>query len=511
MLKANRFCAVSVAALAAGAIALAGAPAALAQPAAARAAVPAAAKPLNVLFIMSDDLSTRVGAFGHPEVKTPNIDRLARQAVRFEAAYTQFPQCGQSRASMLTGRRPSSTRVFDLQTNFRAALPDAVTLPQLFRQNGYFAGRVGKIFHQGVPGDIGRSGLDDTASWAEAVNPRGRDKDAENGRLVKLTPGQPLGNAETFLADEGSDGEQTDGMVADAAIRMLEQHKDGPFFIAAGFYRPHVPNVAPKAYFDLYPLDRIRLEADTPQALAALPQVTARILPANMAMTPDEQRQAIRAYYASTSFMDAQLGRLLDAVERLGLADNTVIVFMSDHGYLLGEHGQWGKNTLWDQSERTPVILRVPGAAGNGQAVTTPVELLDIYPTLAQVTGLAAPKDLEGASLAPLLAAPTRTAWNRPAFSQIEGGRSVRLGRWRYTEWQGGEMGASLYDLAADPKERRDRVADPKLAGTVAELSALLRKEPAQPRASYVWYDRAAQKIRSVPFGPKGTPASKSP
>ncbi|MBL8556754.1 MAG: sulfatase, partial [Phenylobacterium sp.] len=476
----------------------------------AAASAPAAKRPLNVLLIMSDDLSMRIGAFGDPVVKTPNIDRLARGAVRFEHAYTQYPQCAQSRASMLTGRRPTSTGVLDLKTSFRAALPNAVTMPQLFRNNGYFTGRVGKIFHQGVPGDIGTSGPDDAPSWMEVVNPRGRDKDVED-RLVSMTPGQPLGNSTTFLADDGPDAEQTDGKVADAAIRMLEQRKGRPFFIGVGFYRPHVPDVAPKAYFDLYPLDKIPVAPDTAEELAALPQVTARVLPAHFGMTPEQQRQAIRGYYASTSFMDAQLGRVLDAVARLGLADNTIIVFMSDHGYLLGEHGQWNKNSLWEQSLRTALFIRVPGAAGNGQAVRAPVELLDLYPTVAEVAGLAGPAELEGKSLAPLVEAPARTRWERPAFSEVDGGRSVRLGAWRYTEWQGGEMGTSLYDLASDPGERRNLADDPGQAARVARLSALLRREPVRKRDTYVWYDRQARTIRPATFGPKGTPASRSP
>jgi iduronate 2-sulfatase len=480
---------------------------ALAGPLGAAEASEAAGRRPNVLLIMSDDLGARLGAYGHRQVHTPNIDRLAGEGVVFQHAYTQFPQCAQSRASMLTGRRPSATRVLDLRTNFRAALPDALTLPQLFRQNGYFAGRVGKIYHQGVPGDIGQSGPDDPPSWDEVVNPSGRDKEAERaGRLVNVTPGVPLGTAMAFLADEGSDAEQTDGMVADEAIRMIERHKDGPFFIGVGFYRPHVPDVAPRAYFDRYPLEKIELEKETPKDLANLPQTTARVLPANFDATPDEQRRMIQAYYAATSFMDAQVGRVLGAVKRLGLADNTIVVFVSDHGYLLGEHGQWGKLVLWEQAVRTPLIIRAPRAARAGRSVAAPVELLDIYPTLAELVGLSPPKDLEGASLAPLLRNP-KAAWDRPAFSQVVGGRSVRHGRWRYTEWEGGRLGASLHDLEADPKERRDLVGDPKQAATVARLSPLVRAEPVERRDSLFYYDRKAETFRAIPLGPPGTRA----
>jgi len=465
----------------------------------------------NVLLIMADDLPARIGAYGRAEVKTPNIDRLAHGGVVFQHAYTQYPQCAQSRASMLTGRRPASTRVFDLETHFRKALPDAVTLPQLFKQNGYFTGRVGKIFHQGVPGDIGRSGPDDPASWDEAINPRGRDKEVERqGKLVWLTPGAHIGHAMTLLADEGTDGQQTDGMVADEAIRMLRAKKDGPFFIAAGFYRPHVPSVAPKAYFDLYPLEKIRLEPDTPQELANLPQASLRVLPANFSMSPDEQRQMMQAFYATTSFMDAQVGRVLDELKVLGLADNTIVIFMSDHGYLLGEHGEWGKYVLWEEAVRAPLIIRAPGQARAGVVVKPPVELLDIYPTVAELAGLSAPAELEGRSLADVMKAP-RTRWDRPAYSQVRGGRTVRRGKWRYTEWEGGRLGASLFDLEADPKERRNLVDDPAQARTVAALKALLPRETVESRGAVLYYDRAEGVSKPVPYGPKGTRAGETP
>ena len=211
-------------------------------------------RPKNVLFIISDDLATRIGSYGAP-VLTPNIDRLANQGVAFDRAYAQFPLCAPSRASFLTGTRPDTTKVANLSTPFRKALPDIQTLPQYFKAHGYHAGRIGKIYHQGVPTDIGRDGPDDPQSWTQVVNPSGRDRDAENGKLVNLSPGVAYGSAMSYLADEGTDEEQTDGMVATAAIEMMKQNKDKPFFIAVGFYRPHVPEVAPRKYFDLYPSD----------------------------------------------------------------------------------------------------------------------------------------------------------------------------------------------------------------------------------------------------------------
>lgn len=472
---------------------------AAAAPAPAKAATaPTAAKPMNVLLIMSDDLGARFGGYGFPQVKTPNLDRLAREGVLFERAYTQFPQCAQSRASFLTSRRPNATRVFDLKTDFRAALPDAVTLPQYFRQQGYFAGRVGKIFHQGVPNDIGTSGPDDVRSWTQVVNPRGRDKEAElAGRLKNITPGIPFGAAWAYLDDEGKDAEQTDGIIAAETVKMLEKAKDGPFFIAAGFYRPHVPDVAPKAYFDLYPPDQIRLEDQPAETAAVKPLVTSNMWPANYGAPEAERRKIMQAYYASTTFMDAQVGQVLDALDRLGLKDSTIVVFMSDHGYMLGEHGQWQKNALWEASVRTPLIISAPGARGNGAASPKPVELLDLYPTLVDLTGLPARPDLEGVSLRPLLAAPRSAKWTRPAYSQIQGGRTVRTDRWRYTEWEGGRLGASLYDMVADPRELKNLAAEPKFASVVARMRALLPKETVEPRGpAFILYDRDKGAVR---------------
>ncbi len=459
-----------------------------ATPPQARASTRAERRP-NILLIMADDLAPRLGSYGAP-VRTPNIDRLARQGVSFDRAYSQFPWCAPSRASMLTGTRPNTTRVADLNTPFRAALPDILTLPQYFKSNGYFSGRVGKIFHQGVPAGIGEAGPDDTRSWDKVVDPRGRDRDAENGRLVDLTPGIPYGSAMAYLADEGEDGEQTDGKVATAAIEMLEANRDKPFFIGVGFYRPHVPEVAPKKYFDLYPLDKIAIEQQTPEMLARVLPASKAWAPDNFAMTPDQQRQMIRAYYAATSYMDAQVGRVLDALEQLGLADDTIVIFTSDHGFMLGEHGQWMKNILWEPSARVPLVIRVPGARKSaGKRSPRTVELLDIYPTLLDLAGLPGYARNEGKSLAPLLARPADRGWTKPALSQVRGGRSVRTERWRYTEWEGGKQGRELYDHASDPRELRNLADDPRQAVTIASLRRMLPAGPVEARPKPVRYD----------------------
>lgn len=443
----------------------------------------------NVLLIMADDLAPQLGNYGAP-VRTPNIDRLAKQGISFDRAYAQFPWCAPSRASMLTGTRPDTTRVADLTTPFRAALPDIQTLPQYFRGHGYFAGRVGKIFHQGVPGGIGQPGPDDPQSWDATVDPRGRDRDAEAGRLVELTPGIPYGSSMAYLADEGAEEDQTDGKVATAAIEMMKAHKDKPFFIGVGFYRPHVPEVAPTKYFDLYPIQSIQVANQDPKKLAAVLPASKAWTPDNFAMSGDQQRQMIRAYYAATSYMDSQVGRVLDALHELGLEDDTIVVFASDHGFMLGEHGQWMKNILWEPAARVPLILRVPGrGASAGKRSPRTVELLDIYPTLVELAGLPEYSRNEGKSLTSLLAKPTDRRWTKPALSQVRGGRSIRTELWRYTEWEEGKKGRELYDHRRDPAEEHNLADSPRFAGTVASLRALLPRGPVEPRPNPVRYD----------------------
>jgi uncharacterized sulfatase len=401
--------------------------------------------------------------------------------MRFDHNYCQFPLCSPSRVSLLTGLRPDTTRVYDLKTDFRNILPDVVTLPQLFQKHGYFVGRVGKIFHYGVPGQIGTSGLDDPKSWQVVVNPRGRDKDEEH-LLHNLTPSRGLGSALAWLEADGADAEQTDGQGALAAIRLMEEHRQQPFFIAVGFYRPHCPYIAPKNYFRQYPLDKISLPKNLSPPSDQFPPAALWTKPANLGLTETELREATRAYFAAISFMDAQVGRLLDALDRLKLVDDTIVVFWSDNGYLLGEHGQWMKMSLFEESARVPLIVAWPGAKAKGQASRRTVELLDVYPTLADLCGLPAPVNLAGQSLRPLLDNPA-APWTKPAFTQVTRvenkqqfmGYSLRTERWRYTEWAEGNKGIELYDHDRDPYENINLANDSKQAPTRAELKALLQ------------------------------------
>ena len=444
-------------------------------------AQPASRRP-NVLLIMADDLSDDLGAFGHPEVRTPNLDRLAKRGVRFTRAYSQFPLCSPSRVSMMSGLRPDTTGVLDLQTDFRKSHPTLVTLPQMFRQAGYVSARVGKIYHYGNPGDIGTPGLDDPASWDSTVNPRGIDKD-EEPMLTNFTPvRQGFGSALAYYASPAPDEAHTDGKVATETIALLEQHRGKPFFIAAGFYRPHCPFIAPVKYFGMYPLEKVRLPAATPRA-ADVPSAAWFTNPPHWGLDEQQQRLTLRAYYASISFLDANVGRVLDALDRLGLADDTIVVFVSDHGYHLGDRGQWMKQTLFERATRAPLIVAGAGVRSRGAASPRIVEFLDIYPTLAALAGLTPPTGLHGRSLMPLLA-DAHAPWDHPAVSQVRRGAgqatflgySIRTDRWRYTEWDGGAKGTELYDDKADPDELHNLAAQPAHRETVTALQRRLHQ-----------------------------------
>jgi uncharacterized sulfatase len=443
---------------------------------------PAAEKPRpNVLFIALDDLNTSLGCYGHPLVKSPNIDRLAARGVRFERAYCQYPLCSPSRTSLMFGLRPDSTGIQDNVTNYRTTLPSAVALPQFFRKHGYFAARVGKMYHYGVPDDIGTAGMDDGKSWELTVNPWGRDK-TDEAKVINFTPQRPVGAALSWMIADGGDGEQTDAHVADEAIWIMERKRDRPFFLAVGFYRPHVPCVAPKKWFDLYPLDKLTLPDDPPDDRKHHPAAAFTVTPPNFGLSEQKQREFLRSYYAAVSYGDAQVGRLLDALERLKLADNTIIMLWGDHGWHLGEHGLWQKMSVFEESARVPLIVVAPGAKAKGQTCGRPAELLDMYPTLADLCGLPIPQGLQGTSLKPLLDDPTAPG-KKAAYTQVRRGsgkdqflgRSLRTERWRYTEWDDGQRGVELYDHGNDPHEYTNLADDPKYAGTVRELRDLLK------------------------------------
>jgi uncharacterized sulfatase len=448
---------------------------------------------MNVLLIISDDLTNNaVGCYGGPQ-HTPNVDALAKRSVRFDRAYCQFPLCNPSRASFLTGLRPDTTRVYENTTQFRKNLPNAQSLPQTFRKAGYTVARVGKLYHYGVPGQIGTDGLDDPESWEKVVNPKGRDKDDEDmifTLLPKAKGAARFGATLSWLAAEGTDAEQTDGKIAIEVSKLLGEMGDKPFFIGCGFFRPHTPYVAPKKYFGLHPTDKIELPAVPPDHVKSAPAPAfASRKKEQDEMTDDQRRLAIQAYRASTSFMDAQVGVVLKALEDHKLADKTIVIFISDHGYHLGEHGLWQKMSIFENSARVPLIIHDPRCKSNGQVCTRTVELVDLHATLAELCGLEAPKN-DGYSLKPLLEDP-KAAWEHPAFTQVSRGtptttgdkskepawfmgRSIRTERYRYTEWDDGKEGTQLYDLESNPGELKNLASEPGSAKIVAELKARL-------------------------------------
>jgi choline-sulfatase len=445
----------------------------------------AASKKPNVLFLICDDLNCDLGCYGHPMVKSPNIDRLAARGVKFENANCQYPLCGPSRASFMTGLYPDQTLVHRNAVYIRTRVPDVVTMSQMFRRQGYRATRIGKIYHYGVPRHIGTGGHDDPYSWDFTINPRGRDKEEES-LIFSLVPGQ-FGGTLSWLAAEGTDEEQTDGIAATEAIKLLGKYAadEKPFFLAVGLYRPHTPYVAPKRYFDMYPRERISVPQVPEGYVDSLPE------PARKAVTrkkdqidlPDNlARKAIQAYYASITFADAQLGRVLDALDQSGLADNTIVLFTSDHGYHMGEHGHWQKTTLFENAARVPLIIATPGMKTAGASTQTPAEMVDFYPTLAELCGLEAPDYLSGVSLSPVLDDPEATVRDS-ALTQYATGYSIRTPRYRYNEWGAqGETGVELYDHASDPGEMDNLAKRPEQAETLGRLSQLLRQRVSEAR-----------------------------
>jgi len=446
----------------------------------------------NVLFIAVDDMRPELGCYGNTVVKTPNIDKLAARGLVFTHAYCQQAVCSPSRSSLLTGRRPDATRVWDLQTHFRVALPEAVTLPQYFKANGYYCAALNKIYHHG---------FEDGRSWSEPHwYPNGQTIDTDQvdwkKRIVtKNGPGvkeyaefasssdndkpaagpKPRGPA--FEVSAKKDDELPDGFTAAEAVKRLHalKEKGQPFFLAVGFLKPHLPFVAPKAYWDLYDPDKIpvpaidHLPAEAP-AFAGHDNGELHSygnIPKGNPIPADLAKQLRHGYYACISYTDAQVGRLLNALDKEGLADNTVIVLWGDHGWQLGDHGLWHKHTNFELATHAPLLLSVPQQKTAGQKCDAIVEFVDIYPTLADVCGLPVPAGLDGVSLKKYVENP-QAPGSKVAVSQYPRGGaqtgnrpvmgySMRDEQWRLTLWsdrRNGEIVATeLYDEKNDPAE----------------------------------------------------------
>ena len=434
----------------------------------------------NILLLMSDDLNSALSGFGHPQCKTPRLDALAKRGVRFENMHCQYPVCGSSRASLMTGLYPYTNGMLGNGGNLRKNLPNVVTLSQLFRNNGYHAGRVSKIYHMGIPFEIiaGTADHDDAPSWDETVNIKAPEQNAP-GERTEWSPKDK--SSQTFTGVEASTGdlEHADGMAADAAIEFLKQNKDQPFFLGCGFVRPHVPLVAPSKYFDRYDRDTM-VAPEVPKGdLEDVPKIIRNYKSIDRyGVTPELHKGLLEAYYASISYMDEQVGRVLEALDELGLRENTIVIFSSDHGYLLGHHHKFQKQHLFEESTRVPFILSVPWMTkSHGHASNKITELVDLYPTLAELAGLTPPANLQGQSLLPLLKNPTTKEWSKDlAFSiSRSGGESIRTSKWRFTHWGFGAKGEELYDLKNDPNEFTNLARDPNYSGRLNQLKARLK------------------------------------
>ncbi len=446
----------------------------------------------NVLFISIDDLRPELGAYGVAGIQTPNIDKLASRGTRFDRAYAQWPVCNPSRASLLTGKYPTQNGVMNNNDYFRRKDPSIITLPQHFKNNGYATLRTGKIFH---------GGIDDQVSWTEGGEPtdpniteRGnpnfrpaQPSQSDPSRATGAAPNAADNRSDRIVVLEGDGEEHGDYRSATRAIGYLEKYKDKPFFLAVGFVKPHSPPTAPKKFFDLYDVNKIPLPVDfgsTPKALPDAPAIS--ISPRNSDLfigresPPELSREMKRAYWASTSFIDAQVGRVMEALDRNGLRDNTIVVLWGDHGYHLGEKGKWSKAySLYEIGLRVPLIIAMP--KGKGNSTKSVVELVDLYPTLAEMCGLPDPKNVSGDSFVRVLNN-TKASWDKPAFAIVEirgvWGRSVRTAKWHYAEWDEGKEGRMLYATETDPHELKNLAEDPRHAKTVAEMKKLLAGSP---------------------------------
>ena len=448
-------------------------------------ATPAPAGRPNILLIIADDLRDSVGSYGQTQVKTPHLDALATNGVtvRFDRAYAQYPVCNPSRASFLTGLRPDRTGVLNNSVRLRDRLPDVVTWPQWLRQHGWRTASFGKVFHTVGKDTAERDLWMDTAlSWDETAY------DTAEARPGRQLAGRNLTGGALkwceWAALDCADEDMPDGQSASRAIAAMERAGAQPWFIAVGFHRPHDPFVAPARYFDLYPEGALTLWRDpadqTPAPPLAIPAGAFR--DAFARFTDAERLEFLRAYAAGVSFMDAQVGRVLGAVDRLGLWANTLVIFMGDNGYHHGERAWWNKDTLFERSCRVPLLVRPPGArstppssAGSSRMCPAPVELVDLFPTVLDFAGLPAPQPLAGRSLRPQLEDPTRAGKGAATTVVLRGkhrGETVRTPEWRYTRWTDGT--AELYDARHDPEETHNLAADPAHAALCARLQTLL-------------------------------------
>ncbi len=445
----------------------------------------------NILFIISDDLTaTAVSSYENKVSKTPNIDKLASEGIRYTKAYCQYPVCGPSRASFMSGYYPSATTTFGYVSGRKNIGPDRLMWAQLFKENGYYTARVSKIFHMGVPIDIetGSNGTDDEATWTERFNSKGPEWKAKGkAELVQGNPDGKIerkgGNVMTIVKADGDDLVHSDGKTAQKAIDLIKKHKNEPFFLAVGFVRPHVPFVAPKKYFKPYPFQNIIMPERISEDWNDIPKRGINyVTSVNAQMSPDQEKKAVAAYYASVSYMDAQVGKVLQVLKDEGLEDNTIVIFTSDHGFHLGEHSFWMKVSLHEESVRVPLIIKVPGK--KPAVCNSFVELLDLYPTISGLAGIKTSKHLQGKSLVKTIDHPDHKVRDM-AFTVSQGGRSflLRTDKWAYIQYdEDAGSGIELYDMQKDPKQFYNLAEKPEYKAVVTEFQKKLKQKLTEVR-----------------------------
>lgn len=439
----------------------------------------------NILFIIADDLTaTAVSSYENKISKTPNIDKLAKEGIRYSKAYCQYPVCGPSRASFMSGYYPNATTTIGYVSG-RKNIGDRQTWSQLFKDNGYYTARVSKIFHMGVPIDIetGSNGEDDEASWTERFNSQGPEwKATGQAELVQGNPDGKIerkgGNVMTIVKAEGDDLVHSDGKTAQKAIELIKKHKNESFFLAVGFVRPHVPFVAPKEYFEAYPFGSMSMPKKVEGDWNDIPKRGINyVTSVNGQMSLEQEKKAVAAYYASVAYMDKQVGKVLNALKEEGLEDNTIIVFTSDHGFHLGEHRFWMKVSLHEESVRVPMIIKVPGK--KPAICNSFVELIDLYPTIAELAGLKSSEYLQGKSLVKTIDNPDFKVRDI-AFSVSQGGKSflLRTEKWAYIQYdEDAGSGIELYDMIKDPKQFTNLARLSEYSGLVNSFKEKLKNK----------------------------------
>ncbi|MGD8810128.1 MAG: sulfatase [Gammaproteobacteria bacterium] len=445
---------------------------------------PSAGRP-DILFIAVDDLNDWVGPLGgHPQTKTPNIDRLAARGITFVNAHSPSALCNPSRTALLTGLRPSTSGVYGNGPDWRqeAVFEGIRTLPRFFRDNGYATYGGGKIFHAHTFAPGGFAGYNDQTAWDDYYPSLEQQLPEEIRPMRTPVNGNPLMTGFDWSAVVADDRAMGDGQVVAYVSRRLEAESDGPRFLAAGIFRPHLPWYVPQHWFDLHPLDEIRLPSVIENDLADVPVLGRRAEFGadrlhDWVLENDKWAEGVQGYLASISFADAMVGRLLDALDRSGRAQNTIIVLWGDHGFHLGEKGRWRKSTLWERSTHVPLIVVAPGVSNPGDRSARPVSLMDIYPTLAELAGLEVPEYVEGRSLVPLLRDPD-SQWDTPAVTTYGfDNHAVRSEKFRYIRYADGTE--ELYDSLEDPNEWHNLADEPQYRRVKRELARWLPEENA--------------------------------